>query len=98
QGVVNPHREDGDFQRGPPDLLQNFQDGHFVRARTASAILTACSVSATSCARIICTPAWIARHAQANAAGRRALPSAPSNFPMNDFRETPRSTGRPRFV
>ena len=71
QSVVNPHREDGDFQRGRglPDFLQVFQDDHFLRARTASAILTAWSVSATSYVRISRTPALTARHAQASAAG-----------------------------
>src|SRR2546422_8210867 len=45
----------------------------FRSARTASAILTAWSVSATSCVRISRTPALTARHAQASAAGKRAL-------------------------
>src|SRR5439155_7702889 len=100
QGVVDPHREDGDFQRrrGPPVVFQDFQTRLFLRARTASLILNACKVSATSWVRIIRTPASAARHAQASAAGRRSLTPGPSNFPMNDLRETPRSTGRFKFV
>src|SRR5439155_6325057 len=98
QGVVNPHREDDHFQRGPPNIQQDIQDCHPLRARIASAILSACSVWATSWVRIMRAPARTARQAQANAAGSRSATSAPSSFPINDFRETPRSTGRLRFV
>src|SRR5207248_11203889 len=87
QGVISPNREDDDFQRGPP-VLQNLRDCHSLRARTASVILTACSVSATSCVRTICAPAFTPRHAQASAAGKRSFTSAPSNCPINDFLET----------
>ena len=55
---------------------------------------TACTVSATSCARMICTPEATARHAHASDAGNRSFTSAPSNFPINDLRETPSSNGR----
>ena len=39
---------------------------------------------------MICTPASTARHAHASDAGKRSSTSAPSNFPMNDLRETPK--------
>ena len=56
------------------------------------------TVSATSCVRMICTPPTTARVAHASDAGKRSFTSAPSNFPMNDLRETPSSSGRSNFV
>src|ERR1035441_7052743 len=51
----------------------------------ASVIRIACTVSATSCARMICTPAATARQAHASAPGNRAASSAPNSFRSEGF-------------
>ena len=47
------------------------------------------TVSATSCARMICTPPATARHAQASDAGSRAAASAPEQFSDKRFARNP---------
>src|SRR5208283_1661497 len=96
--VINRHREDQDFQRGPPTVLELNPHYFYLRASTASVIRTAWTVSATSWVRIICTPDSTASTAHARDAGSRAARSVPSNFPMNDLRETPSSNGRCNVV
>ena len=99
ENKINQHREDENFQRGPPQILDVNRVRHqfFFRASKASAMRTAWTVSATSCARMICAPSATARVAHASEAGKRSFRVRAKQFSDERFARNAQQQRPPQF-